>query len=154
MIRKTVTIFSLIGLLLSLGLWGVSYWCVGYTSRSNLNSVVDVEDGWLLCCGGVGRTSRIVQRYLPNTAGFKAYGFDGFDTDWLPSLPIFGSSRLDLPLWIPTIFFAGMLVFVRTRHHSRRKLGLCVKCGYDLRGSGERCPECGTTLASSDVLQE
>jgi hypothetical protein len=62
------------------------------------------------------------------------------------------------PLWpgfaINTVFYAAILwmLFAVTgamRGWRRAKRGLCVKCGYDLRGRGANstaCPECGAAV--------
>jgi predicted amidophosphoribosyltransferase len=40
-----------------------------------------------------------------------------------------------------------VLAWRRAREKRRRwRLGLCPECAYDLRGSAERCPECGTPI--------
>jgi len=48
-----------------------------------------------------------------------------------------------------TLALAGPLTTMAARHwavrRDRRAKGRCVSCGYDLRATPERCPECGDT---------
>ena len=66
------------------------------------------------------------------------------------------------PIWpgfaINTIFYAVIVwllfSFPFTLRRTRRiKCGLCLKCGYDLRGSdSQACPECGKPIANRVVI--
>jgi hypothetical protein len=56
------------------------------------------------------------------------------------------------PYWFLTIATAlATLVGWRSVLRSRRvaRAGLCPVCGYDLRASPDRCPECGTPAATT-----
>lgn len=51
--------------------------------------------------------------------------------------------------WWLIILLLGVLPVIRVvlilrAWSRRRKAGFCVKCGYDLRATPDRCPECGT----------
>jgi hypothetical protein len=54
-----------------------------------------------------------------------------------------------IPYWFPTSI-CGLVPVLwvmksrrRWRERRRARLGLCRGCGYDLRASEGRCPECG-----------
>ena len=59
--------------------------------------------------------------------------------------------HISVGLWVPALLcLVGSCVsfFHGRRRRRRTKLGLCLKCGYDLRASKERCPECGTEFGA------
>ena len=54
------------------------------------------------------------------------------------------------PAWLLVLPFLVLSVWSCVRLYRQRRSmvpGTCLKCGYDLRESAERCPECGTAIA-------
>ena len=97
----------------------------------------------------------ISYRYIAlGRQNWRIEGFEGFETAWMPywgcSAPLPLGKPVVIPLWIPALMFGMILFLCRPLFHHRRrkrkKLGLCLKCGYDLRGSKEQCPECGVAI--------
>jgi predicted amidophosphoribosyltransferase len=61
-------------------------------------------------------------------------------------------SAVVFPYWtMVALFIVGPFVWaVRVRRlMTRRRLMCCVNCGYDLRATPDRCPECGTVPATA-----
>jgi hypothetical protein len=64
-----------------------------------------------------------------------------------PKGPGLEPSSLRLVIWVAYVVPFGIAwgYWLRRRRSVRERirLGLCRGCGYDLRASGEICPECG-----------
>jgi len=53
---------------------------------------------------------------------------------------------LSVPSWFLVVLFAAVPLrwFVLRRRRATRPPGACATCGYDLRATPDRCPECGS----------
>jgi hypothetical protein len=100
--------------------------------------------------------------YLPRRwpARWQWLGFDAYRSTFrhylpLPPAAVYG---LAVPYWFVSLLLGAGLVrsaarWRRVRQTDRRTAaGQCPACGYDLRFSPDRCPECGTAAVREPEL--
>ncbi len=80
--------------------------------------------------------SRTANWSIAQTMPSTVYGFTQHFDLWPLSL-------------IGVILGAYVGLFPHLRRSRRKAKNLCTQCAYDLRGSEDRCPECGTSLEKS-----
>lgn len=69
------------------------------------------------------------------------------DATWVARLAYACQGMLNAVVIAPLSIAIYALLDKATR---RRSVGLCEHCGYDIRASAERCPECGHAVPRED----
>lgn len=143
---------SLLICLIATFLWWASYQPT--LSRSELHAI---EQGAALIPGMVDWGSRDgkvmllrVSRYDPRST-LGSWSMLGIRVERRISTPYHARRRFETleisyawPVCVSVV--VSVLVF-RLRHSKARQPGLCATCGYDLRATPEKCPECGKAPA-------
>ena len=74
-----------------------------------------------------------------------------FGFDERPVGTLYRLLQLSFPHWLVMVLsatpLAVWLILGFRKRNLRARVGLCANCGYDLRASPERCPECGAAAA-------
>jgi hypothetical protein len=156
---RLLRLFSAFALCLTLGVWTWSrfVWpdavsiCIGIRYADQYDPIVGLHDhqsvAWyyrtiipLHFRGAIPDGARTIRsHHLVHLCDFQYIGYYAAPNDWYYAI--------GLPLWFLAIVFAGLLFLSLHKLKHRTRLGCCTKCGYDLRATPDRCPECGKEIA-------
>jgi hypothetical protein len=109
---------------------------------------IAISDRWLFHREATEKPSISFVAFLPDGSGAPfAAGHDVGLMSTTTGVMRFdvGVSFVKFPIWIPLLLSAALPAawLIRRRTGYRWHLGLCPRCGYDLRATPDRCPECG-----------
>ncbi len=154
-------------------LWVRSYWWSVYAIRvtTAVEEAHEVSRAWQLTAsrGGIRVALLEMSSSAPAQANFSSSRgwkwFQGPPQMELGSLPRFMHEATTMPqpghayflvcpFWLMIIGLAILPTIAIVRHRRRRRRetnNLCPTCGYDLRATPDRCPECGAVPVGSAV---
>ena len=163
--RRVFTALSVLSLLLcvaTLALWGRSY---RYVDRVRWIGIYETTHQYFALESHRGlcalRSSRQDNRGLPipeNPGWAYLTARTGDPLSFLPKERFLGFGyvhvgRINRTVWLPHWSLALLFAILPALHlraaiRLRRlnRIGHCPRCGYDLRATPERCPECGHTI--------
>jgi hypothetical protein len=159
-----LTVLSLVLCAVVVALWVRSYWCTDAIKYSNGDSswvfasgrvgllascygdgMSKDWTGWHRWRGGPGEPAFGGVNPPPDRCGFAFQCFR-----WKANSPALRGVVL-LPHWFVALPAAVLGAWRVRRHWSSGIVpGLCHACGYDLRATPGRCPECGTPAATPE----
>ena len=164
-----VSVFSLLLCVAAVAMWVTSYRAATMAGRT----VVRDRGDWSARAVGWSRGGVVCMNIRCPAGTFPEWAGPGlwYHREWEPhpepragtfwqrvgfEYKNVGDSRMsvvhvEFPLW----FVAGLLLIApaaKLAGHWRRgwahRQGLCPRCGYDLRATPRRCPECGTRVVA------
>ena len=99
------------------------------------------------------RSARLTEGYTTRTGFAGFFVEDGKATPAIPNTP----NRwviIAIPYWSIALTGAALpAIVLRRRLGARRqRSGTCAACGYDLRATPGRCPECGTAANVKAII--
>jgi hypothetical protein len=138
------------------------------TYRAPSSPPLPLGTGWHSIAGGVIYESRHLPPVFRSATMSTVGPFSGFDHYYFIAPGLLSAGRyiavahiqpaslrfdlfdvLEIDLWGPWFVFMSVIVATLIRNPlGRRRMqnGVCERCGYDLRATPERCPECGTVV--------
>ncbi len=161
--------FSLLLFVVTVGLWLRSYW----TTDHILLPKPGMYQRWSIqsYLGRLGCSTLKMDRPIPDPsywytrnvddedqydlirgAGeFKWTGFGNYRQTIAGGKTLYYEQFYYVPYWFPVLLSAILpwIWIVKIRNWRQHRRGMCRKCGYDLRASKDRCPECGASVSVS-----
>ena len=162
---NVLTAVSLVLCVAATGLWARSYWVHDVLGWGEVGRREGVEVMTMRSVAWSRGRLAMAHRQVPERHGpyyirYTPGEMAGYRGTWLNRLGFYfdrtqrgGGGAVIVPAWsilvltgaFPAVRFAR---WVRRRRRSRA--GHCPVCGYDLRATPERCPECGAAVAVAE----